>query len=251
MFAFKKYLGQLCSPLPLCGELLLLGLLLLWLTRKQRTGKALVTLATLLLLFISTGPGSDWLVAPLEDEYPPVVDPAALQQGESGKLRWVAVLGGGYAEIPDVPANARPSPSTMLRLIEGIRIHKGLPGSKLVLMAEDGDCAKDLRQVAQLLGVDEAGITVLEGGRDTWAETKLLKELLGTDRFVLVTSASHMPRAVQQCRDRGLHPVASPTHYLVRPTDGYHYWLPTYESVQRSERAFYEYLGLAWHRLTK
>ncbi len=48
MFLFKKLLAPFFFPLPLCLAFLGLGLMLLWFTRRQRAGRTLVTLGTLL-----------------------------------------------------------------------------------------------------------------------------------------------------------------------------------------------------------
>ena len=45
MFLFKKIIPLFFFPVPLCLELLLAGLALLWFTRRQRAGKILVSAA--------------------------------------------------------------------------------------------------------------------------------------------------------------------------------------------------------------
>jgi hypothetical protein len=44
MLLLKKIVAPLFSPLPFCIEILLLGLIVLWFTRKQKTGKVVVSL---------------------------------------------------------------------------------------------------------------------------------------------------------------------------------------------------------------
>ncbi|WP_237251726.1 ElyC/SanA/YdcF family protein [Thioalkalivibrio nitratireducens] len=84
-------------------------------------------------------------------------------------------------------------------------MRSGIPNDR-----EPGDAA-----AAQALGVDPARIVVLDTPTDTAREAYALREFLGTEaRFVLVTSASHMPRSVQHFERVGLAPIASPTHVL-------------------------------------
>ncbi|MGB9488546.1 MAG: hypothetical protein WCD04_20825 [Terriglobia bacterium] len=54
MIVLKKIFSRLFSPIPLCIEVLLAGLLLLWFTRKQKAGRIVVTFAAVLLLLFSS-----------------------------------------------------------------------------------------------------------------------------------------------------------------------------------------------------
>ena len=65
-------------------------------------------------------------------------------------------------------------------------------------------------------------------------------------RFVLVTSASHMPRSGKHFERAGLAPVASPTLYRTGRSGPHRlsYWVPSSEGLRKTERAVYEYLGL-------
>jgi len=54
MFVMKKIVALFFSPFCLCLEILVLGLFCLWATRRQRLGKVLVTLGTVLLLLLSS-----------------------------------------------------------------------------------------------------------------------------------------------------------------------------------------------------
>ena len=68
---------------------------------------------------------------------------------------------------------------------------------------------------AQALGVGPARIVVLDTPTDTAQEAYAVREFLGTEaRFVLVTSASHLPRSVRHLERAGLEPSAAPTHVL-------------------------------------
>ena len=54
MFLFKKIVAPLFFPVPLCLEILLLGLLLLWFTRKQKAGKIIVSIGVGLIILVTT-----------------------------------------------------------------------------------------------------------------------------------------------------------------------------------------------------
>ncbi|MCH7750439.1 MAG: YdcF family protein [Acidobacteria bacterium] len=49
---------------------------------------------------------------------------------------------------------------------------------------------------------------------DSKDQALAIQALVGGDRFVLVTSASHMPRTVAMFRKVGLDPIPTPTEYL-------------------------------------
>lgn len=252
MFECKKILSRLLFPLPLSLELLILGLVLLWATRRQKAGKVVVSLAAGLLLILSHSSVADVLLGSLESSYPALHDPAALATRDgSAPLKWVVVLGGGYTDDERLPLTARPSEPSLTRLVEGIRIHQNLPGSKLALSVMDAAGARGMAELARTLGVDPRALVVEEGARDTEEEAEHFQRLVGHDGLVLVTSASHMRRALALFQGRGLSPVPAPTDYRVKRKvwDKPEAFLPSDEDLGKSTRAVYEYLGLAWAKV--
>ena len=73
MFLFKKIVAPLFAPLTLIIELLLIGLILLLFTKRQKTGKAIITFGVIMLATLGYGYFSDFLLAPLERQYPPLM----------------------------------------------------------------------------------------------------------------------------------------------------------------------------------
>lgn len=78
--------------------------------------------------------------------------------------------------------------------------------------------------------------------------------------FLLVTSAIHMPRAMQIFQDRGLHPIAAPTDYIikqaseVRPSQLF----PSAGNLNLSKLLLYEWLADKkmivknyWHKISQ
>ncbi len=55
---------------------------------------------------------------------------------------------------------------------------------------------------------------------DTKDHPIYVKKIVGKDRFILVTSASHMPRAMALFRKHGMEPIAAPTDYMVKEREG-------------------------------
>ena len=83
---------------------------------------------------------------------------------------------------------------------------------------------------------------------DTESEAHLVASIVGNQPFILVTEASHMPRALALFKKQGTHPIADPTDFrtshvqATEPQDLF----PDAEELRVSQRAVYEYLGLAW-----
>ncbi|MEW5792096.1 MAG: envelope biogenesis factor ElyC [Pseudomonadota bacterium] len=254
MFFLKKLVAPLFFPVPLLLLALLAGLVMLWFTRRRRLGLTLASLAAAVLVLLSYGPVANALLAPLEYRYPPF-DPAALQDPAAPPIRWVVVLGGGQVSDPRVPATSQLTASSLARLVEGIRLQRQLPGTRLLLsggpvfnpVAE----ADGMAQLALALGVPRTDLALDRLSMDTEEQARRLQPILGRDRFVLVTSAAHMPRAVALFRKRGLAPIPAPTDYLAKEPQAFSPAMlyPSAVSLRKAERAAHEYLGLAWAKL--
>ena len=65
MFLFKKIVAPLFFPLPLCFLLIAAGLALLWFSRRQKTGKVIVTSGFAVLVVLTYGWVSDPLLRSL------------------------------------------------------------------------------------------------------------------------------------------------------------------------------------------
>ncbi len=255
MFVFKKIVSPMFLPLPLCVEILLVGIVLLWFTRKQRAGKLAVSLAVMMLLLFSNHGVADRLLGPLESRYPPLAARADAP-GVRPRPGFIAVLAAGFAVDPRLPPSSQISQETMLRLAEGIRLYRERPGSKLVLSGgawlEPVPEAEIMARVAEALGASRRDIVLDSESRDTEDEARLLQPTLGSEPFVLVTSAAHMPRSMALFRKLGMKPIAAPADFLVthgsfRITPETVY--PNSKALRKSETAAYECLGLAWAKL--
>ncbi|MBV8859375.1 MAG: YdcF family protein [Acidobacteria bacterium] len=251
MFFFKKLVGPFLMPVPFCLALVLLGLALLWLKRRQGAGKWLATLGALLLLLLGYGSVSGRLLATLERRYAPAGDVSAA----AGRVRWVVVLGGGSSADEGMPAAMRLSEGSLARLVEGIRLQRQLPGSRLLLSGGSvfGSTpdAEAMRALAVELGVDPAALELDAASPDTETQAEAVRARLGAEEFYLVTSASHMPRALALFRKAGTNPTPAPTHFLTQgnPTLSPGEFFPSTGGLRSAELATYEYLGLAWAKV--
>jgi uncharacterized SAM-binding protein YcdF (DUF218 family) len=257
-FMLKKIVSRLLFPLPICLELLLAGLFLLWFTKKHKTGRIVVTVGTALLLLLSYDRFSGDLLRGLERSYRPfslaTTDELQVRSRETA-VKWIVVLGGGHTADPNIPLSSQLDHSSMVRLVEGVLLHRDNPGSKLIVSGGRVDSslsdAEVMSNVAEAMGVSHQDIILEDQSRDTEDEARLLKPLVQNDAFILVTSASHMLRSMRLFESYGMHPHPAPTDYLVQDTDTFSpdSVFPEPGALAKATRAVYEYLGLAWLKL--
>lgn len=251
MFLFKKIVAPFFLPVPICLALLLAGVLLLWFTKRQRAGKLLVTLAALALMMFGYGFASDRFLRSLEMTYAPV--PAS--EVASRPARWVVVLGGGSSSDEGLPEAERLTEASRARVVEGVRLHRLLPGSKLLLSGGrvfgSGADADTMRALALELGVEPDSIALDDASPDTETQAQVVKAQVGAEDFYLVTSASHMPRAVALFRKAGTNPQPAPTHFTAQRSKGIGPadFFPSSDNLRKSETAIYEYLGTIWAKM--
>jgi len=250
LFLLKKIAAPFFFPVPLCLEILLLGLFFLWFTSRQKTGKIVVSVGVLLLTVFSYGAISNTLLRPLEYKYAPL-----LSLEDIHHVKWVVVLGGGHTSDPQVPITSQLSDASIARLIEGIRFHNMLPKSKIILSGggyfDPVPNAKIMADVALSIGINKEDLVLESVSKDTKDEAILIQKIVGKDRFVLVTSASHMPRSMALFKKCGMHPIPAPTDYFVKKRQRVSpaMFFPSASDLYKTERAFHEYLGIAWAKL--
>jgi uncharacterized SAM-binding protein YcdF (DUF218 family) len=253
MFLFKKIIAPLCLPLTFSLLILIFGFIFLHFRRKQRRGRFFVFWGIVLLLLFSYGFTSGLLLRSLETRYPPLSAEALVAAKD---VQWIAVLGGGQIDSPRLPATSRLSEATAARLIEAVRLHRELPESRLILSGgavfTASSEAKTMAEAAPNFGIKAKDIILEAQSRDTEEEAIKIREITGKDRFILVTSAAHMPRSMALFRKAGLDPIPAPAHFLALERPGKiapRNFYPSADGLRQSEIAVYEYLGLLWAKI--
>lgn len=258
MFLIAKIFSLLLSPFFLAVLCLLFGLSLLWLTKRQLTGKVLVSAGFLLLLFLSIGHLSDRLLKPLEGRYPPLLPDGVAERQDApdlSQVKWIVVLGGGHISDPRVPVTSRIATGSLVRLTEAVRLHRALPESKIVLMGgpvfDPVPEVETAAAIAQIMNVSRRNLVLEKASRDTEDQAVAAGKIVGSDPFILVTSASHMTRAMALFKKMGMKPIAAPTHYRVlqRPAESPQDYIPSSGTIGRAENAAYEYLCMLWSKI--
>lgn len=248
LFMLKKYIGGMMLPLPLLLLLTGLGLFLVWFTRFQKTGKTAITLGWLLILLLSLQPVADGLLKPIEDKYP-------TWRGEQ-HVEYIVVLGGGYTWNPAWAPSSNLINNSLPRLNEGIRLWQANPGSKMIFtgaraLTNPVSTGEAGARVAESLGVPRSEIIVLDTPKDTEEEAAAVKAAIGDAPFLLVTSASHLPRAMIFFQHAGLNPLPAPANQLAieSPLNPWEKAIPSPVWLMHSDRVGYETLGRVWQWL--
>jgi len=142
-----------------------------------------------------------------------------------------------------------------MRLTEGIAVYRQNAGSKLMLSGFKGrdqiSNAEAMASVALEQGVPVSDIIMESEPKDTAEEAATWAGYLQAKRFALVTSASHMPRAVALFEYQGLKPIPAPTVFLSGGHHGFSWrsLFPSAGAINIVESAWHEYLGISWAKL--
>lgn len=249
---FAKIVARFFFPVPVICEILLVGLVLLWFTRRQKAGKILVTVGTLTLLLLGFGRGSGVILRMHEQRYHPLeVSTLPAELARLAGSTYIVVLGGGYSPDPRIDANSRLSQDGFARLVKGIQLCRQVASCKLILSGGPPAAPQTMQEIALSLGIPQQEIILEEKSRNTEQEARYIKPMVGATPFILVTSAYHMPRAMDLFRKLGMQPVAAPTDYIVKYggsiiPDGI---FPSSFGLFEAERVVYEYLGMAWEKI--
>ena len=217
-FVLSKVLGFFALPSNLAATLASLGIALLF-TRFNRAGRRIAALGVALLLLAGLSPLGNALMLPLEDRFP-AWDPT------HGPPTGMVVLGGAIG--PEVAA-ARGEPdlneaaeritatAELARKYPAARIIYSGGNARLVLTgAIEADYAVGL---LESLGVSRARIETEGKSRNTIENAQFSKELAAPkpgERWLLVTSAFHMPRAIGVFRHVGFAVEAYPVDWRTR-----------------------------------
>jgi uncharacterized SAM-binding protein YcdF (DUF218 family) len=255
MFFIKKLVSAFLGPLPLCLLVAGVGLALLWFTRRQRAGKVLVTAGLGVLTVLGFGWTARVWLGPLEHQFRPLLvegvqDP---RDAPAREARWIVVLGGGHTPATGLPPTSQLNPISAARVVEALRLKRLVPHAKLLLSGGFGvgrSHGELLAESCEALGVPRQDLVVEDRTYDTFDEARFVHERIGSDPFILVTSASHLPRAVGLFRKQGMSPLASPADFaaLEGPLSVGSFF-PTASALGEVERAIHEYLGELFGKL--
>ena len=251
MFTFKKLVYSFFLPMPISLLLCALGLIFLWTRKRETYGKWLVTCGIFLLLLFSLQPISDMLLSGLEQQM------RVSENISDKRVSFIVVLCGDGTINLGISAASQASDQSLKRLVDALFLYREFPGRKLIISGggwpSTNAPAVLLEEFARKLGIPGADILVESESRCTADQARLLEPLLHAEPFFLVTSASHMPRALGTFRKHGLRAIPFASDFRAKGCNfsDIRTYLPRGHALEQSENAVYEYLGLAWYNLTK
>lgn len=228
----------------------LLALLLAW--RGWRISAAAVALLAIALNYVLATPVGAYAIShPLEQRVSALND---LAQIPSAGYQAIVVLGGGRYDAAPEFAGADAMNSEMLtRLRYAARVERA---TKLPMLVTGGSPVGKVDDEASLMAQslledfrvpvrwqERLSRTTEENAELSWA----MLSPLGIKRIVLVSHASHLPRAQALFEQVGFQVLAAPTGFTTegaecRPLICY---TPQHSSLLETRRALHEWLGLA------
>ena len=254
MFVFLKFLGQMAlPPTSLALGLIVAGVLAL--LRLRRLAWFVAALSVAELLVLSLPPVADALMRPVQDEAR-----AEAKAAPACCYDAIVVLGGGIspAAPPYIPEPDLTDAGD--RIWQGARLfHRGVAPRIIVSggnpRAEAGGApvmseAEAMRIFLLDLGVPSEAILIEEDSLNTIENIRGVRALVKGGRIALVTSASHMPRALRLARTAGLDASAFPTDWMTPPEvrASWENWLPSSGAMAVSSGALWELMAKLFDR---
>lgn len=249
-FLFGKLAWLVIRPSNLL--LLLAFLSVLGLTRRPHLWAVrLVTASVLLMTVCTLLPVGDWLLLPLENRFP---------RSSPDRVDGIIVLGGG---VEGSITRARGIPTfqdTMERFAAIPELARRYPDARIIftggLAWQNGDVALPETAVISRFLADQGlppGRVLLEdkarSTRENAVFTLALAKPQPNERWLLVTSASHMPRAMGVFRTAGWSELQPwPVDYRTTGRFGVLAEPVVSEQLDELDDAAYEWFGLLYYR---
>ncbi len=212
-------------------------------------GRAVVALAAVLLIVLSTDAGANWLAQPLEQQAKP--DNMHL------KPQAIVILGGGRMRSGAQADNDdQVGPNTLMRLKAGARLQRE---TRLPILVTGGAPDRPGEPEGQLMArslAQDFGVTSrwIEDQATNTAENAVLSSRIlrahDIQRVLLVTDAVHMPRAQMAFARAGIEVTPAPAAFMATGSLTAASFIPTAEALRRSHYALHEWLGLLWYQIS-
>ena len=252
-FYLSKILWFFFEPSSLLVVLAVAGVLALF-TRWWRAGRAVATAATVLLLIAGLSPLGHAVILPLENRFPPPPADAPAPDG-------IILLGGAFDTLVSSARDVSALNEAAERLAELVVLARRYPRARIVISGGSGGVLYDrvaeaglARRMLAEAGLDPLRLESEDRSRNTFQNALMTKSMVvpkASERWLLVTSAYHMPRAVGCFRRVGFPVVAHPVDYRTRGTqDLLRPFGRVSEGLRRVDLATREWVGLVGYYLT-
>jgi len=246
-FVLAKVLGFFALPSNVFVALGLVGLLL-QATRFARIGLKLVIASLVLLALFGWTPLGNILMLPLEQRFP-------AWQGGGREPDGIVVLGGVFDTLVSAARGEVALTDAAERMTVVAELARAYPNARIVFSGGSGRLLlhgaleSDLAvRMFGSLGIPASRIQVDERARDTLENAVFSKAIAAPkpgQRWLLVTSAYHMPRSIGAFRRAGFAVEAYPVDWRTRgPADVTRPFDALADGLKRSDTAMREWIGL-------
>jgi uncharacterized SAM-binding protein YcdF (DUF218 family) len=244
-----QILKRLVLPPGFILVLLLAGFgLSLW--RFKRLGRVVLALSISFLYLLSIAPTADLLVGPLESRH------QSLSPERVPRMGTLVVLSGGASATGNLPLSSRLTSSSTKRVLEAVRLYNLMDQPTIVISGGSGNPFVEVSEAALMrelllnLRIPDRRIVMEGKSSNTLENAAGVKRLPLKPPLILITSASHMDRALKVFKGLGMTPLPAPCDYRARwSVDDPLRFLPSEGALAVSTAAIYEYVGTFWYRL--
>ncbi len=251
-FLLSKTAALLLAPSNFLLLVALAGLVLLF-TRWQRAGRGLLTTSLLLFLIIGYLPVGALLNHVLENRFPPWNPGRGAPDG-------IVVLGGVINPLLSRARGEVSLSGAVERITAIATLARAYPKARIVyaggdasLLADRGAEANYLYPLLDLFGVPRTRVMLETRSRDTYENALFSKALVKPkpgERWLLVTSAQHMPRAIGSFRRVGFPVEAYPVDWHSFPRWHFGVFDTFARGLWATDAVVHELEGLVAYRLT-
>ena len=255
METFKLIVAGFLSPMLICLSVQVVGWLI-YLRKRNRTSLQIIAAGTLILLIGGLSGITYESARAREHAYQPLYVTSSL---DGNQPALIVVLGTGFNPDPELPPNSQVSSTFHARLLEGVRILRQHPHSRLLVSIAGEADAETKRsffdQMIELLQLDPSRVSIMTEAESTADEADEVARQRESEQIVVVSSAGHMMRAMEIFADKGLEPVAAPSEFWF-PRAGsqedktWPRWIPSTNGINSNHQWLYETAASLWHKIS-
>jgi len=253
-FYVSKFLWFFAQPSNAILLLLFAGAVMLW-SRWTRLGRRLVLLAAFLLFVTGLTPLGHMLILPLEERF------ARADLSRGAAPDGIVILGGAQDMSIRNARGVVTVNEAAERLVEAVLLARRFPDARILFTGGSGGLferhmseAEGAAMLLMNLGVARERLLLETAAQNTYQNAQYSEELARPrpgSRWLLVTSASHMPRAMGSFRTAGFVIEPWPVDYRTRGRKDFWRFFPKpSEGWRRVDNAVREWAGLLAYRLT-
>ncbi len=253
-FYASKILWFFATPSNLLPVLAVLGLGLAMVKGRRRIGLALAWTGLVCLFAFGLSPAASWLMYPLETRFP-----AFTHDGRP--VTGIVVLGGALAPDSTVRLGQPVVNEAGERILAAVELARRYPSAAILLSGGSGRLideefteADATARYLEAVGVPAERLVVENRSRTTFENATLSRALVNPrpgDRWLLVTSAWHMPRSMAVFRSAGFDVTPYPVDFrTVGDADTSRPFGSISDGLRRLDIAAKEWMGLVAYRLS-